>query len=147
MVGCGATPMENLHVLNHPGSSVVDYVVMSENLYFQVSDFIPTLSDYHCKLSFGLLASHFVDTSQNDNINGSIFPRWYIWFASIGQKLCDTLPQADAKCNINEILDNEFTLTSEGIEKVVYECHEIIENAVKKPTVLKKNWKEKKIEK
>jgi hypothetical protein len=29
-------------------------------------------------------------------------------------------------------------LTSEGIEKAVYECHEIIENAVKKTAVLKK---------
>ena len=81
------------------GSSVVDYVIMSENLlkntlYFQVSDFIPTLSDCHCKLSFGLLTSYFVDTSQNDNINRSIFPGRYIWSASIGQKLCDTLPQA-----------------------------------------------------
>ena len=81
------------------GSSVVDYVIMSENLlkntlYFQVSDFIPTLSDCHCKLSFGLLTSYFVDTSQNDNINRSIFPGRYIWSASIGQKLCDTLTQA-----------------------------------------------------
>lgn len=81
------------------GPSVVDYVIMSENLlkntlYFQVSDFIPTLSDCHCKLSFGLLTSYFVDTSQNDNINRSIFPGRYIWSASIGQKLCDTLTQA-----------------------------------------------------
>jgi hypothetical protein len=29
-------------------------------------------------------------------------------------------------------------LTSEGIEKAVYECYEIIENAVKKTAVLKK---------
>jgi len=97
---------------------------MSENflentLYFQVSDFTPTLSDFHCRLSFGMLASYFVDTSQNDNINRSIFPGRYIWSASIGQQICDTLTQADAKCNIKKFLDNEFTLTSEGIEKAV----------------------------
>jgi hypothetical protein len=131
------------------GSSVVDYVIMSENLlentlYFQVSDFIPTLSDCHCRLSFGLLASYFVDTSQNDNINRSIFPGRYIWSASIGQKLCDTLTRADAKCNIKKFLDNDFTLTSEGIEKAVYECHEIIKNAVKKTAVLKKTEKKRK---
>lgn len=122
---------------------------MSENflentLYFQVSDFTPTLSDCHCRLSFGMLASYFVDTSQNDNINRSIFPGRYIWSASIGQQICDTLTQADAKCNIKKFLNNEFTLTSEGIEKAFYECHEIIENAVKKTAVLKKPEKKRK---
>ena len=44
------------------GCSVVDYTIVSESitdqiLFFQVSDFIATLSDCHSKLSWGILAN------------------------------------------------------------------------------------------
>ncbi|VDI19713.1 Hypothetical predicted protein [Mytilus galloprovincialis] len=130
------------------GSSVVDYVVMSEDLlnttlYFQVSDFISTLSDCHCKLSFGILASYSVER-QDLNQNESIFPGKYIWSTKAGQKLCDALTQADAKYNIKNFLDKSFENTSEGIENAVNTCHEIIVNAANKATVFKKSVKRKK---
>ena len=61
------------------GYSVVDYVIMSEELlentlYFQVSDYFPTLSDCHCKLSFGLLASFHVNLSKNKEADKLLFP-------------------------------------------------------------------------
>ncbi|CAG2229367.1 unnamed protein product [Mytilus edulis] len=123
------------------GSSVVDYVVMSEDLlnttlYFQVSDFISTLSDCHCKLSFGILASYSVER-QDLNQNESIFPGKYIWSTKAGQKLCDALTQADAKYNIKNFLDKSFENTSEGIENAVNTCHEIIVNAANKANSLK----------
>ena len=46
---------------NPLGQSTVDYLLASENitnqiLYFKVSDFIPILSDCHCKISWEILA-------------------------------------------------------------------------------------------
>lgn len=43
------------------GFSAVDYVLASESIlnqipFFKVSDFIPTLSDAHCKLSWNIYA-------------------------------------------------------------------------------------------
>jgi hypothetical protein len=45
------------------GSSNVDYVIASEEilndiLYFRVSEFMPTLSDTHCKLSWAISARY-----------------------------------------------------------------------------------------
>jgi exonuclease III len=45
------------------GSSTVDYVFVSESildqiLYFRISNFIPTLSDTHCKLEWELLVKY-----------------------------------------------------------------------------------------
>ena len=45
------------------GSCTVDYVLVSESildqiLYFRISNFIPTLSDTHCKLEWELLAKY-----------------------------------------------------------------------------------------
>ena len=51
------------------GSSLVDYVIVSEELldnvlYFKVSDFIPNFSDCHCKLSFSLLVKYSIQSEQ-----------------------------------------------------------------------------------
>jgi hypothetical protein len=45
------------------GQSTVDYLLASENiikqiLYFKVSDFIPILSDCHCKITWEILAKY-----------------------------------------------------------------------------------------
>ena len=65
------------------GSSTVDYVLVSNSildqiLYFRVSNFIPTLSDTHCKLEWELPAKYKQENISNDNILHPIFPT-YIW--------------------------------------------------------------------
>ena len=46
------------------GASVVDYVLVSENIleqnFFHVSSFVPTLSDSHCKLEWEISANYCV---------------------------------------------------------------------------------------
>jgi hypothetical protein len=54
----------NLYTSHTPnGSSTVDYVLVSESildqiLYFRILNFIPTLSDKHCKLEWELLVKY-----------------------------------------------------------------------------------------
>ena len=48
---------------NPLGQSTVDYLLASQNiikqiLYFKVSDFIPILSDCHCKITWEILAKY-----------------------------------------------------------------------------------------
>ena len=47
------------------GASVVDYVLVSENileqiLFVHVSSFVPTLSDCHCKLEWEISANYCI---------------------------------------------------------------------------------------
>jgi hypothetical protein len=65
------------------GTCTVDYVLVSESildqiLYFRVSNFIPTLSDTHCKLEWGLLAKYKQENISYDNILHPMSPN-YIW--------------------------------------------------------------------
>ena len=52
------------------GSSTVDYVIVSEKfldqvLFFRVTEFIPTLSDTHCKLEWAITARYKMTKSNN----------------------------------------------------------------------------------
>ena len=63
------------------GCSVVDYTIVSESvldqiLFFHVSDFLATLSDCHCKLSWGMLANF---TCSNNSYMLNPLPLKYIW--------------------------------------------------------------------
>ena len=77
------------------GSSVVDYIIFSEEhftcvLYFKVSDFIPHLSDCHCKLSMISLAKYHI-TSTEQNLKLRCFPKAYLWDSSSAVKFQDAL--------------------------------------------------------
>ncbi|MEW8547927.1 MAG: reverse transcriptase family protein [Candidatus Thiodiazotropha sp.] len=63
------------------GCSVVDYTIVSESildqiLYFHVSDFLATLSDCHCKLSWGMLANF---NCSNNGCSLNPLPVKYYW--------------------------------------------------------------------
>lgn len=86
------------------GSSVVDYTIVSQDLlqqllYFHVSDFISTLSDAHCKLSWNLLASFkpCLDSKQYNNM-----PDKYIWNDKSSEDFLDALHHTDIKRKIND---------------------------------------------
>lgn len=55
------------------GASVVHYVMVSEGildevLHFKVADFIPTLSDTHCKLEWTMSARYNIQKDDNVSI-------------------------------------------------------------------------------
>ena len=63
------------------GRSVVDYTIVSESvlehiLFFHLSDLLATLSECHCKLSWGMLANF---TCSNNSYVLNPLPLKYIW--------------------------------------------------------------------
>lgn len=117
------------------GNSIVDYVIMSENLledilFFHVHDFLSTLSDCHCKLTFGLLARYTINEKEDET--NVLFPGKYVWSENCTQIFQDTLCQPDIKRNITNFLDTKFDLSEDFIETAVTECSNIIDNAASK---------------
>ena len=131
------------------GNSVVDYVIMSENLledtlFFHVNDFLSTLSDCHCKLTFGLLAKYTATEENKDTCSNSLFPGKYIWSETSTQIFQDTLCQPDIKNSISNFLDTKFELSENNIEKAANECLDIIDSAASKCLTFRKNNKKRK---
>lgn len=123
------------------GSSVVDYVIVSEDLiedtlFFHVADFLSTLSDCHCKLTFGLLASYSPKTKEQDIT--ILFPGKYIWSETSTQKLQDTLCQPNIRNSIKTFLDTKVNLSEDYIEQAANEFFNIIDNAASKCLIFRK---------
>ncbi|CAG2201919.1 unnamed protein product [Mytilus edulis] len=123
------------------GSSVVDYVIVSEDLiadtlFFHVADFLSTLSDCHCKLTFGMLASYSHKNNEQDIT--ILFPGKYIWSETSTQKLQDTLCQPNIKNSIKKFLDSKINLSEDYIEQAANECFNIIDNAASKCLIFRK---------
>jgi len=97
------------------GSSVVDYAIVSESvlksiLYFNVSDFVPTLSDCHCRLEWEMSAK-FIDcnsTIDEDHINNHIHPMLarYVWSDDSGTLFQDALKSQQIQTQISDFLNN-----------------------------------------
>ena len=97
------------------GSSVVDYAIVSESvlksiLYFNVSDFVPTLSDCHCRLEWEMSAK-FIDcnsTIDDDHINNHIHPMLakYVWSDDSGTFFQDALTSQQIQTQISDFLNN-----------------------------------------
>ena len=65
------------------GSITVDYVIVSEPLLFEIplfniANFIPTISDTHCKLSWEIKSKYKILPSVNTSTDIP-FPKQYIW--------------------------------------------------------------------
>lgn len=113
------------------GNSVVDYVIMSEDLMettlnFRVSNFIPILSDCHSKLSFLLLASYPKYYENNDD-NTTLFPGRYVWTDLSKVKFQDALCHPSTKSIISNFMKNNFQ--SEEVDKAAHEFKDILLNA------------------
>jgi hypothetical protein len=83
----------SFHTYN--GSSTVDYVIVSEPLLFEIplfntANFIPTLSDTHCKLSWGIQSRYKILPSVNTSTDIP-FPKQYIWDDASEIKFQNTL--------------------------------------------------------
>ena len=86
------------------GSSTVDYVIASEEilndiLYFRVSEFIPTLSDTHCKLSWAISARYKI-VKNSDWVNThSLLPNFH-WGDDSPEKCLNALNTSDIQSQV-----------------------------------------------
>ncbi|VDI33728.1 Hypothetical predicted protein [Mytilus galloprovincialis] len=121
------------------GSSVVDYVVVSEGLMsnilsFEVSDFLPTFSDCHCKLSFNIMAT-YIKNSSKCNINMTDLTGGYIWSNSSPIKFRDALCHPLCKAKIDDFLKQDF-----DSEKAATLFADILKLAASKACIFKKRF-------
>ncbi|CAG2210770.1 unnamed protein product [Mytilus edulis] len=136
------------------GTSVVDYIIMSEDLIqhtlnCKVSNFIPCFSDCHCKVSCMLLAS-YCPVFINKNENTQNFPGKFKWTDCSKEKFQDALCHPSCKLDINAFLTNNYQDKS-NINSAATDLQNIIikaakmslkfkSNKYKKKTINKKKW-------
>lgn len=93
------------------GTSVVDYAVVSESalksiLCFSVSDFIPTLSDCHCRLDWELSANYIVNNKNTNSGNVHPMPLRYMWSDDSGSLFQEAMVSDLIQSQINDLLNN-----------------------------------------
>ena len=125
------------------GQSVVDYVIVSEDLiskmlYFRVSNFKSTLSDCHCMLSCGLLATYYRCPKISNNIYKP-FPGKFIWDDSSHIKLHEALASEECSKMVNAFLEENFEdPNAEEINKAVENFNDIVLSVASKSLHFKK---------
>ncbi|CAC5360011.1 unnamed protein product [Mytilus coruscus] len=136
------------------GTSVVDYIIMSEDLIqhtlnCKVSNFIPCFSDCHCRFimyAACLILSCFI----NKNESTQNFPGKFKWTDCSKEKFQDALCHPTCKLDINAFLTNDYQDKS-NINSAATDLQNIIikaarmslkfkSNQYKKKTVNKKQW-------
>ena len=95
----------NFTCYNYHGSSTVDYVIASECLlekilYFEVSDFLPTLSDTHCKLSWAISANLSSARNQEPYRTHALLPN-FKWNEESAEKFMQELLSTDSRSNLS----------------------------------------------
>ena len=130
------------------GSSVVDYIILSEELltsvlYFKVSDFIPNYSDCHCILSMNLLTKYSIHVP-NNKCKLIDFSTAYRWVSSSAAKFQDTLCHPICKKSIKDFLKKNL----DGVDDPDIPTSEIVnilDRAALSATILKKKSDNKQI--
>ena len=102
------------------GQSVVDYVIVSEDLlrkilYFKVSDFKSTLSDCHCMLSYGLLTTYYCNNNISDN-ECKLFPGKFVWDDVSHVKLQEALESDECSVMMKDFTEKIFD--DPGVEDI-----------------------------
>ena len=137
---------------NPLGQSTVDYLLASEKitnqiLYFKVSDFIPILSDCHCKISWEILAKfqHLQSSISEESLHK--VPINYIWTEDSDLRFREALNSPNIQTKINNFLKTSAMCTHDTVPDVISEFENIIlsaaELSLKKPNFKNKNKKNK----
>jgi hypothetical protein len=128
------------------GSSVVDYIILSEELltsvlYFKVSDFIPNYLDCYCKLSMNLLAKYSIHVP-NNKCKLIDFSTAYHWDSSPAAKFQDALCHPICKKYIKDFLEKNL----DGVDDPDIPTSEIV-NILDRAALSAKIFKKKKSKK
>jgi hypothetical protein len=135
---------------NYAGCSVVDFFILSEQLledilYMSVSDFIPLLSDCHCKISMKLLSS-FQREYKNNYLKK--FPDKYICNQDSLERFQAYFTHPSVKQELSSFLESNIESNETSINKASTALCEIIDKVanitlkkkVKKKKCQNKNW-------
>jgi hypothetical protein len=105
-------------------SSTVDYVIASEEilndiLYLRVSDFIPTLSDAHCKLSLALSARYKIVKNSHWVNTHSLLPNFH-WSDDSPEKVLNVLNTFNIQSQLCKVYQmcNTPTNSQENIKRI-----------------------------
>ncbi|CAG2184791.1 unnamed protein product [Mytilus edulis] len=98
------------------GASVVDYSIVSESaldyiLYFRVAEFVPTLSDCHCKIEWEMSAQ-FSANLRDDCIDHDLhtMPSRYMWSENSATVFQEALTSPSVLAKISDfMLKGHFT--------------------------------------
>ena len=112
------------------GTSVVDFVIVSHSildriLNFKISDFLGTLSDCHCKLSWSITAKYDVDQT---NSTGDSMPVKYIWDDKSPELFQTALLSNPIKIQVNKLLKKDMVgidLSAMYLSKIFIEAAEV----------------------
>ena len=138
---------------NPLGQSTVDCLLASQNiikqiLYFKVSDFIPILSDCHCKITWEMLAKYPNSaTPKTENLLRRV-PMNYTWVEGSDLRFQETLSTPEIQNKIDNFMNRSNSCSVEEISETI--CHfenislSAADMSLKKPSVKKKKNKNKK---
>ena len=124
------------------GTSVVDYVMVSEDILdqiftFKVADFIPTLSDTHCKLEWTMLADFTPKLKGEEACTHSIPPN-FIWSDDSSEKFQDAMCSSDIKTKLTKYISKTSGDTQDVVDDSAAELTDIILSAANVSLKLKK---------
>lgn len=115
------------------GASVVDYVMMSEGildqvLHFRVANFIPTLSDTHCKLEWTMSAK-YATVTKIDNIGTHPISPNFIWSDESSHKFQQAMCSSDIQTKLSEFNSRKIDGTGDSVGGAAAELSQIILSA------------------
>ena len=137
---------------NPLGQSTVDYLLASENiikqiLYFKVSDFIPILSDCHCKITWEILAKYPNSTTPKAENLLCRAPMNYTWVEGSELRFQEALGTPEIPNKIDNLMNTcrSNSCSVEEISETICDFENIILSAadlsLKNPSVKKKKNK------
>ena len=112
------------------GAIVVDYVMVSEGvldqvLHFKVADFIPTLSDTHCKLEWTMSAK-YASVVKTDNMCTRPISNNFIWADDSSHKFQLAMCSADIQTKLSDFNTKNVNNTQDSVDRAAAELTEII---------------------
>lgn len=126
------------------GASVVHYVMVSEGildevLHFKVADFIPTLSDTHCKLEWTMSARYNIQ--KDDIVSIHHMEPNFICSDDSSYKFQLAMCSSDIQNKLLEFKNNCIEVTQVSVDEATIELTDLIlsvaHSSLKKPKVTK----------